>query len=92
MSKLYRDSKNLAIATNCYDTDYELYVFASKFWDGKLNAISCSRALRLAMNEPNCPKSIDPFESLVDHEPSLYAKADVCGQVWDKEKKIYVDA
>lgn len=43
------------------------------------------------MNDPECPMSIDPFESLVDHEPSLYAKPDVCGQEWDPVKKVYFD-
>jgi len=84
--------KNLATATNCYSENYNLYVFASKFWDGNLNAISCSRALRLAMNQPDCPRSIDPFESLVDHVPKLYAKPDECGQIWDEKNKIYIDA
>lgn len=83
--------KNMAVEISHYMTDRELFNYASRYWDGKINPISCSRALRIAMNDPECPRSIDPFESLIDHEPSLYAKPDECGQVWDEARKIYID-
>ena len=83
--------ENLAKAVGAYNTDWALYEYASKYWDGKMNAVSCSRTLRIAMNDKHCPSSIDPFESLVDHEPELYAKPEECGQVWDPIQKIYVD-
>jgi len=77
------------------EADRQLYVRASnpKYWNGKIDGVSLSRALRLAMNEMSEKEQnelIDPFESLIDC--GKYKKPDACGQVWNTEKKIYEDS
>jgi len=74
--------------------DRQLYKRASdpKYWDGKINAISLSRAIRLAMNDMTEEEKkwlVDPFESLVDC--GKYKKPALCGQVWNEETKKYED-
>lgn len=74
--------------------DRRLYVRASdpKYWDGKINAVSLSRALRLCLNDMTREEKdelVDPFESLVDC--GKYKGPKQCGQVWNPERNAYED-
>lgn len=63
-------------AIELYRDSIELYTFASQFRDGKVNKYSLSRALRTALQHPECPWHHDAYESLVDWW--LYATKEEC--------------
>lgn len=44
----------------------DLYMYASRYWDGKKTKSSLTKAINRAMEDKECPFHIDPFESLVD--------------------------
>lgn len=66
----------------CYTSNFNLYIFASKYWDGYKNKYSLSKAIRDALDDPECPEDYDPFESLVDND--LYATPEECDKHFNK--------
>lgn len=71
----------------CYRTDEAQLIYASRYWNGKIDAVSLCLALRRAMEDDECPESVDPFESFVD--ANLYATPIACGQIWNPKSKKY---
>lgn len=63
-------------AIKLYKDSIELYTFASQFRDWEVNKYSLSRALRTALQHPECPWHYDAYESLVDWW--LYATKEEC--------------
>ncbi len=64
-----------------YLSNAELYFYASKYWDGKVDKYSLSSAIRKALSDKDCPEDIDPFESLVDCD--LYANEQECNEYYN---------
>lgn len=76
--------------TNCvwyYKSNFDLYVYASKYWNWRTDWYSFSIAIRRALQDKECPQDIDPFESLVDS--NKYKNEEECLKRFDK---LYSDA